>query len=434
MEKNSQLSCEHPQLILNPNIADLIGKYHHYFLNGRWYENRFGKLNHYKFDKRPFNQLLAKKIVNLQNYENNFITDFSDGSAYPIYIAVPCGHCTLCKEKKVNSFVSRIKYESFLYPYQPLFITLTYNDKWLPSDGVSLRDVQLFFKRFRQNLSRGGYTHKIRYVLVAEYGRRTHRAHYHAIIFGLPITTDRDLRRFEDILNKSWQLGFTLSRQINCADDRCFYYTSKYLRKQCAIPKGCKNTFSTSSKRGGGLGTGFLKKQAEQIRKRPQPDIKYLNPWTNKCENLVWSKFALDKIFPTISTSIPLKLRKALYGWCRCYNTLKATEPDLLWLYETTHIHVKSKFGDILWLPLDGLEPHEFSCHFYDPSRVCDINEFEPIIKQHLDLDFSHAPDLEKNRAFLISKLSLNQCDVDLVQKVARIKRNIKHLENFEIL
>lgn len=64
------------------------------------------------------------------------------------------------------------------------FITLTYEDEHLPPYGsLSKRDYQLFLKRLRQHTYRN-YGVKIRYFLVGEYGDKTKRPHYHAIIFG----------------------------------------------------------------------------------------------------------------------------------------------------------------------------------------------------------------------------------------------------------
>jgi len=61
------------------------------------------------------------------------------------------------------------------------FLTITYSDEHLPEDGsLSVRAVQLFFKRLRKSL---GPT-RIRYFAVGEYGELTWRPHYHAIIFG----------------------------------------------------------------------------------------------------------------------------------------------------------------------------------------------------------------------------------------------------------
>jgi hypothetical protein len=62
------------------------------------------------------------------------------------------------------------------------FLTLTYDDGKVPSDGcVSKYDLQTFLKRLRYY-----YDDKIRYFGVGEYGGQTLRPHYHVIVFNMP--------------------------------------------------------------------------------------------------------------------------------------------------------------------------------------------------------------------------------------------------------
>lgn len=84
-----------------------------------------------------------------------------------------------CRITRRQEWTARILLESRLH-YASFFITLTYSDEHLPENG-SLRksDLQNFVKRLRKNTGR-----KLRYFAVGEYGTRTGRAHYHAIIFG----------------------------------------------------------------------------------------------------------------------------------------------------------------------------------------------------------------------------------------------------------
>lgn len=61
------------------------------------------------------------------------------------------------------------------------FVTLTYDDDHLPADySVSVRELQLFMKRVRKHHGSG-----IRFFGCGEYGGRTFRPHYHALLFGL---------------------------------------------------------------------------------------------------------------------------------------------------------------------------------------------------------------------------------------------------------
>lgn len=92
------------------------------------------------------------------------------------------------------------------------FLTLTYSDQTLPSDG-SLRpqDFQLFMKRLRR-----GSSAPLRFFHCGEYGETTARPHYHAIIFGEDFSSDRthfrktqrgDTLYNSQRLSETWGLG-----------------------------------------------------------------------------------------------------------------------------------------------------------------------------------------------------------------------------------
>lgn len=64
-----------------------------------------------------------------------------------------------------------------------VFLTLTYRDEELPDDAMLCkRDLQRYIKSVR-NFYRT--KRRIRYYACGEYGERTHRPHYHAILFGV---------------------------------------------------------------------------------------------------------------------------------------------------------------------------------------------------------------------------------------------------------
>lgn len=65
------------------------------------------------------------------------------------------------------------------------FITLTYSEENLPYEeeyrpSLCKRDLQLFLKRLRAY-----YGGPIRFYACGEYGEKSHRPHYHAILFGV---------------------------------------------------------------------------------------------------------------------------------------------------------------------------------------------------------------------------------------------------------
>lgn len=97
-------------------------------------------------------------------------------------VPIPCGQCLACRINQRRVWTARLMLESLCHSNN-CFITLTYNDEHC-SGQLEKRDVQLFIKRLRFHLSKENI--QIRYYLCGEYGPKTHRPHYHAIIFGLP--------------------------------------------------------------------------------------------------------------------------------------------------------------------------------------------------------------------------------------------------------
>lgn len=65
-----------------------------------------------------------------------------------------------------------------------VFLTLTYRDEDLPDEArLCKRDLQRFIKAIRNHYR--GRKRQIRYYACGEYGERTRRPHYHAILFGV---------------------------------------------------------------------------------------------------------------------------------------------------------------------------------------------------------------------------------------------------------
>lgn len=100
----------------------------------------------------------------------------------PVY--VPCSKCYVCKNKRVASWIYRLKQHARL-PHLAYFVTLTYNTDHVPitKNGfktVRQKDLQNFFKKLRR-LNKGN---KISYYAASEYGTQTKRPHYHIILFG----------------------------------------------------------------------------------------------------------------------------------------------------------------------------------------------------------------------------------------------------------
>lgn len=147
-------------------------------------------------------------------------------------VFVPCGHCVGCRLDRSREWALRCMHES-QYHDVAYFVTLTYNDDNLPSDG-SLRpdDFTLFMKRLRKSREPG----KLAYFMCGEYGDNLSRPHYHAILFGAQFEDKRKWKRTpHGVLFKSaelediWGHGYCSLGPVNfttCA------YVSRYVMKK----------------------------------------------------------------------------------------------------------------------------------------------------------------------------------------------------------
>lgn len=134
---------------------------------------------------------------------------------------VGCGRCVPCLRKKQIDWCFRLQKE-LNASSSACFLTLTYDDKSIPhgEGGYSLlrRDFQLFMKRLRKHASQ---KQKIKYYACGEYGDRTERPHYHAIVFNLP-------KPFDKYIKKAWKLGHI---HIGTVTEASIFYTTKYALK-----------------------------------------------------------------------------------------------------------------------------------------------------------------------------------------------------------
>lgn len=149
-------------------------------------------------------------------------------------IAVPCGCCPECNQKRINEHAIRCYYEYLdVMEYQEkltgrkgrsFFNTLTYNDYNVPKlYGLltfSTEHRQKFIKRLRNRLKEKGYeitgerlyrgqvykTSYFKYYWTCEYGETFSRPHYHVLFF---CYFDIDPMTFCKLVDECWNYGFT---------------------------------------------------------------------------------------------------------------------------------------------------------------------------------------------------------------------------------
>lgn len=139
-----------------------------------------------------------------------------------VTISVPCGKCPMCVKRRVSQWSFRLMQEEKVSS-SAHFITLTYDTPYMPLTdrgfmSLCRRDVQLFFKRLRKRNQ-----NKLRYYIVGEYGGRTNRPHYHAILFNADLAT----------ISPAWDRGHVHFGTVSGAS---VGYTLKYMSKRKKIP------------------------------------------------------------------------------------------------------------------------------------------------------------------------------------------------------
>lgn len=146
-----------------------------------------------------------------------------------------CGQCMPCRLTRQKQWVAKFVLES-RHHGNTWFVTLTYGEKHVPrvSDKpwlLTLRkeDVQLWMKRLRSWLEYRKETSP-RYFLVGEYGSRTERPHYHALLFGV------DVAYVEKAVRSTWQLGDPEQQIVSELNTERAMYAARYTVKKLTGP------------------------------------------------------------------------------------------------------------------------------------------------------------------------------------------------------
>ena len=220
------------------------------------------------------------------------------GADFKPNVELPCRKCPSCKLRKAKEWALRCWHESQMHENNS-YITLTYADKHLPPyQNLDHRDFQLFMKRFRA----GNPGLKFKYFMCGEYGDKTHRPHYHVVLFGYwpPDAkyhrTENGHRYFKSLeLDTFWKKGFTdtsfvsyysagyvarytLKKQ-NSSEDVQDRYTYLDADQNLQIRKFEYIRMSTGRDFGDAIGGSWFKKYAEQTCIHDY----VLDPNGNKC-------------------------------------------------------------------------------------------------------------------------------------------------------
>lgn len=324
------LLCEHPAIILNHDLKHLVLRHGNYCIRGEFV--KLAESTRLKwYNDFPWSVFGTKNNgITVDDIDGSYVLDCATGDMIPIYMAVPCNKCSLCRDKKAREWSTRAMCESQESSGYPLFVTLTYNDLCKPANGVEKKHVVKFMKRLRINLQREGFNVNLRMFLCAEYGSKTKRPHYHLLLWNFPQL--RTLKETLSILEKSW--SFVVAKKnlknygycfkdsvanrwrvpygfvhVQLAQGGHVKYCMKYMRKDIDKPEGANDIFYLSSRRRGIGYTWFEKHKQEFVDNPKLLDIQFVDKFSCATYKAAMPQYFKDLLYPTLSRIIPKNVR-----------------------------------------------------------------------------------------------------------------------------
>lgn len=209
----------------------------------------------------------------------------------PKPVIIPCGKCIGCRLDYSREWAARCMLELKEHD-SAYFVTLTYNESEVPltyfpdpETGEALscqtlrkRDFQLWMK----NLRKAFPNDRIRFYACGEYGSKSLRPHYHAIIFGLHLDdlkfykkTDQGTLWISDSLSRTWfrfsdglhfDRGFVVVGDVTW--DTCAYVARYTAKKYLTLGDELFDKFNMEKpfvqmSRRPGIGRGFLERNPD---------------------------------------------------------------------------------------------------------------------------------------------------------------------------
>ncbi len=186
---------------------------------------------------------------------------------------VPCGKCYECKKRRTQDWIFRLMEEDKVSS-SAYFVTLTYSNDTVPQTKngfLTLRkkDLTDYFNRLKTHDKRSMRDYHeelppgspVRYFAVGEYGSKTERPHYHAIIYNIWDVDNiyKAWGRYNRLNNRYDYIGDV---KISGVGYQSIGYTAKYIMKEGLIPKFKKDDrvpeFNIQSN---GLGKSYLTRE-----------------------------------------------------------------------------------------------------------------------------------------------------------------------------
>lgn len=197
-------------------------------------------------------------------------------------VTLPCGQCIGCRLERSRQWAIRCAHEATLWE-RNCFLTLTYDNDHLPSDGSLVKsDFQAFMKDLRHAVFRrrrkfwtwnpiitSDRKKSVRYFHCGEYGESLGRPHYHACMFNLDFSDKKLWKKsaggdlyVSETLNEIWGKGYCV---IGAVTFDSAAYVARYIAKKItgdqaeAHYQGKLPEYTTMSRRPG-IGKGWYEK------------------------------------------------------------------------------------------------------------------------------------------------------------------------------
>lgn len=151
-------------------------------------------------------------------------------------LELPCGKCPECQKDYYTAWASRGSRELLQWETS-VFITLTYDEKHLPANNsLDKKEIQDFIKRVKKHFC-SHRDNPIRQTYCGEYGTKTLRPHYHAILYNCDFK-DKKKHYISDgnhqvytseLLTRLWGKGHA---EFGYAEPESIAYVYKYILKK----------------------------------------------------------------------------------------------------------------------------------------------------------------------------------------------------------
>ncbi|AXH77080.1 MAG: replication initiator protein [Microviridae sp.] len=182
----------------------------------------------------------------------------------------PCGKCVFCRKRRAAGWSFRLQQE-LINADTAWFVTYTYDNENIEFSQNNMptlvkKHFQLYMKKLRHDAKKTG----IKYYAVGEYGTKSWRPHYHAILINVELehviglanavfalnNKELALNGTYEFTNENWDKGHMTVGRVN---KKTIKYVLKYITKATRVPVHANDyrqkEFSLMSK---GLGKRYI--------------------------------------------------------------------------------------------------------------------------------------------------------------------------------